>query len=194
MKGTLIAALLGAMILLFSLSVPLWARTDADEAQLDAIRKDIDRDSSMDDADKIRSLAEQFQVAPETVRALRAGKQGWGETGIELAMARHLIQADPAAYPTMTEALNRIEGLRGQKMGWGKIAGYLGLKLGPVVSAAHRLRHELRRGFVPGEPALPNAGMPAKPETAARAERPAKPERVSHPERPMRPERAARVH
>ena len=185
MNGTLTTAVLGGLSLLFSLSTPLWARTDADEAQLETVRKEIDRDSTKSEADKIQSLTRQFNVTPEMVQSLRANKQGWGETSIELAMAQHLTQTDANTYPTMTDALNKIGALRDQKMGWGKIANYFGFKLGPVVSTAQHVRNELRAT------AAPSAGKPA---TATRAERAGRPERVSRPERPARPERAARVH
>ncbi len=48
MNGTLTTAVLGGVMLLFALSTPLWARTDADEAQLDTVRKDIDKDWAND--------------------------------------------------------------------------------------------------------------------------------------------------
>lgn len=193
MKGTLTMAVLGGMILMFSVSAPLWAR-DADEAQLESVRKEIDRDSTMVETDKIQSLAQQFNVTPETVQSLHAGKQGWGETSIELAMAQHLTQTDATTYPTMTEALNKIEGLRGQKMGWGKIANSLGFKLGPVVSAAQHVRNELRRESRPEKSAVRKTETSGKPMTGMRVEKSMRPERVSRPERPARPERAARVH
>lgn len=192
MNGTLTTAVLGGLILLFSLSTPLWARVDADEAQLETVRKEIDRDSRKSEADKIQSLARQFNVTPEAVQDLRANKQGWGETTIELAMAQHLMQTDATTYPTMTEALNRIETLHGQKMGWGKIAHYFGFKLGPVVSAAQHVRNELRNESRAA--GTSNTGKSGKPATATRAERAGRPERLSRPERPARPERAARVH
>lgn len=189
MNGTLTTAVLGGVMLLFALSTPLWARTDPDEAQLDAVRKDIDKDwVNAGQADRVQSLARQFNVTPEAVQDLRAKKQGWGETTIELSMAQQLMQTDATTYPTMSAALNRIETLRGQKMGWGKIANYFGFKLGPVVSTAQHVRNELRTT------AAPSAGMPMKPATATRVEWAGGPERVSRPERPARPERAARVH
>lgn len=195
MNGTLTTAVLGGVMLLFALSTPLWARTDADEAQLDTVRKDIDKDwASAGQADKVQSLARQFTVEPGVVETLRASKRGWGETTIELAMAQQLMQTDATAYPTMTAALNRIETLRVQKMGWGKIANYFGFKLGPVVSAAQHVRNELRRESRPEKPTIRKAENSGKPETAARVERSARPERFSRPERPARPERAARVH
>lgn len=192
MNGTLTTAVLGGLILLFSLSTPLWARTDADEAQLETVRKEIDRDSAKGETDKIQSLAKQFNVEPGVVENLRANKQGWGETTIELAMAQHLMQTDATTYPSMTEALNKINALRGQKMGWGKIANYLGFKLGPVVSAAQHARNELRDESRAA--ATPNAGKSGKPASATRVEKAGRSERMSRPERPARPERAVRVH
>ena len=192
MNGTLTTAVLGGVMLLFALSTPLWARTDADEAQLETVRKEIDRDSTGGEADKIRSLARQFNVESGTVETLRANKRGWGETTIELAMAQQLIQTDATTYPTMTEALNRIETLRSQKMGWGKIANYFGFKLGPVVSTAQHVRNELRNELRAA--GTSNTGKSGKPATATRVERAGRPERMSRPERPARPERAARAH
>jgi hypothetical protein len=192
MNGTLTAAVLGGLILLFSLSSPLWARIDADEAQLVTVRKEIDRDSTKGEADKIQSLSKQFNVEPGTVETLRANKRGWGETTIELAMAQHLMQTDATTYPTMTEALNKIGTLRSQKMGWGKIANYFGFKLGPVVSAAQHARNELRNES--RATGTSRTGKSGKPATATRAERAGRPDRMSRPERPARPERAARVH
>jgi hypothetical protein len=192
MNGTLTTAVLGGLILLFSLSSPLWARTDADEAQLETVRKEIDRDSTKGEADKVQSLAKQFNVEPGVVESLRANKQGWGETTIELSMAQQLMQTDANTYPTMTEALNKIDTLRSQKMGWGKIANYFGFKLGPVVSAAQHVRNELRNEARAA--GTSNAGKSGKPATATRVESAGRPDRVSRPERPARPERAVRVH
>ncbi len=192
MKGTITKAVLGGIILVLSLGVPVWVQADTDETQLETVRKEIDKDSTTGEADQAQSLAKQFNVAPEVVQDLRAKKQGWGETSIELAMAQHLAQTDATTYPTMTEALNKIETLRGQKMGWGKIANNLGFKLGPVVSAAQHVRNELRREAHPVNSTAPKIEKPEK--AAARAEKPARPERVNRPEVPSRPERAARAH
>lgn len=195
MNGTLMTAVLGGLLLLFSLSTPLWARTDADEAQLETVRRDIDKDwANAGQTGKVQSLAKQFNVEPGVVEGLRANKQGWGETTIELAMAQQLMQTDANAYPTMTAALNKIETLRSQKMGWGKIANYFGFKLGPVVSTAQHVRNELRRESRPQTPATQKAEKSGKSAATARAEKPVRPERISRSERPARPERAARVH
>lgn len=68
-------------------------------------------------------------------------KYGWGGANIPLAMAQRLYAMDPRTYPTMEQALQKIGGLRADKMGWGKMAHQLGFQLGPVVSAAERQLH-----------------------------------------------------
>ena len=192
MQGTMVTAVLGGMILLFSLSTPLWARVDADEAQLETVRKDIDRDlTARGEADKIQSLAKQFNVAPDVVQDLRAKKQGWGSVAIELAMAQEFSKTDPNTYPKLTDALQHIESLRTQKMGWGRIAKELGFKLGPVVSAAQHVRNGLRED---SRSVISTAPKVEKPEKTVAGEKPVRPERVSRSERPASPERAARVH
>lgn len=193
MQGTLVTAVLGGMLLLFSLSSPLWARVDADEAQLETVRKDLDKDlTAKSETDKIQSLAKQFNVAPDVVQGLRAKKQGWGSVTIELAMAQEFSKTDPNTYPKLTDALSYIESLRIKKMGWGRIAKELGFKLGPVVSAAQHVRNEMRKDSRPVKSTVPKIEKPEK--AAVRAEKPVRPERVSRPERPTRPERAARAH
>ncbi len=193
MQGTLTMAILGGTILLFSLSSPLWARVDADEVQLDTVRKDIDRDlTAKGEAEKVQSLARQFNISPDVVQGLRASKQGWGSVSIELAMAQEFSKTDPNTYPKLTDALQHIESLRTQKMGWGRIAKELGFKLGPVISAAQHVRNELRKDSRPVKSTAPKVEKPEK--TAVRAEKSVRPERISRPERPTRPERAARAH
>lgn len=188
MNGNLTAALLGGLILFTALGVPVWARSSADETQLETLRQDIDKDATTTTrVDRVQTLAGQFNVEPGTIERLRAGNQGWGETTIELAMAQRLTQTDPTTYPGMTEALSKIESLRSGKMGWGKIANDLGFKLGPVVSAAMHARNELRQQTRAESPA--QTGKPEKADKAgtARVEKGGRPERASRPERPARP-------
>ena len=195
MQGTLTTAVLGGMILLFSLSTPLWARVDADEAKLETVRKDIDKDwTKAKQTPRVQSLASQFNMDPGTVESLRAKKQGWGETTIELAMAQHLTLTDANTYPTMSEALNKIESLRSQKMGWGKIANYLGFKLGPVVSAAQHARNELRKGSRPEKSVSQQAGKSGKPDSSVSVDNYDQSNRINRSERPAHPGKAARAH
>ena len=188
MKGTITATVLGGLFLVMALGVPVWARADADETQLETVKKEIDSSTTAPaTGDKVQTLSTQFNVEPGVVENLRAKKQGWGETTIELAMAQRLTQTDATTYPTMAEALNKIETLRSQKMGWGKIAKDLGFKLGPVVSAAMHTRNELRK-----ESRVERSSGSPKPEKAGKTERAARIEKVERPEIAGRPERAAR--
>lgn len=155
---------------------PVRAQTDADEARLASVQQSIDQETTAKGQEtQVQTLAQEFNVAPSVVEGLRANKRGWGEITIELAMAQRLAQSDPNTYPTLADALNKIEALRTEKMGWGKIAQTLGFKLGPVISAAERARHDLGTG-----------ARAEKSRNAEKAERTGRPERV---ERPARPER-----
>lgn len=195
MKGTITATVLGGLFLVMALGVPVWARADADETQLETVKKEIDSSTTAPaTGDKVQTLSTQFNVEPGVVENLRAKKQGWGETTIELAMAQRLTQTDAQTYPTMAEALNKIETLRSQKMGWGKIAKDLGFKLGPVVSAAMHTRNELRKeSRVERSSGSPKPEKTGKTERAARTEKVGRPEIAGRPDRPARPERAERV-
>jgi hypothetical protein len=190
MQGNITTALLGSLFLIMALGVPVWARANSDETQLETIKQEIDRGATSSvSGDKVKSLSSQFSVDPSVVEHLRATNQGWGETTIELAMAQRLTQTDAKTYPTMTDALNKIESLRSQKMGWGKIAKDLGFKLGPVVSAASHTRNELRK-----ESRVEKSTGSLKSEKSEKAERSAKSEKIGRPDIAGRPERAERVH
>lgn len=196
MQGNITTALLGSLFLIMALGVPVWARANSDETQLEIIKKEIDHgDTSSPSNDKVKTLSSQFKVDSSVVEQLRAKNQGWGETTIELAMAQRLTQTDAKTYPTMAEALNKVETLRSQKMGWGKLANSLGFKLGPVVSVASHTRNELRK-----ESRTEKSSGSLKSEKSEKAERSAKAEKIGRPdvaerpERAARPERAERVH
>jgi hypothetical protein len=175
----LIVSIVG-MFLMIALQAPAApAQTDADQARLDTVVKTIDKETASKGANtQVQVLAKEFNVTPKTVEDLRT-KQGWGGVTIELAMAQHLTQTDPKTYPTMTDALQKIATLRGEKEGWGKIAKDLGFKLGPVISAAEHTRHELVRDV--------HQDRAQKVEKVERVERPDRPQRPERPERPERP-------
>jgi hypothetical protein len=132
--------------------VPFWAlapesvaaSTAADEAQIVSEQVALDT-AEAPDAVRADAIAKQFNVTPEQVAEMRARKQGWGTITIELSMAEQLMKRDPQTYPTMNDALTKIDALRAEDHGWGAIAKELGFKLGPVVSAARHARNELRR-------------------------------------------------
>ncbi len=190
MKGQLVTATLGGLILMLSLGFPVWARSNTDEARLETVKQEIDQTAATTPQDtKIQALASQYNVAPGVVQDLHDKKQGWGGISIELAMAQRLTQTDPNAYPSMADALNKIETLRGQKMGWGKIAKSLGFKLGPVVSSAMHTRNELRReSQAQGASHAPKTQKTVGAEKTGRPEVMGRPEHLGRPERPVRPE------
>jgi hypothetical protein len=196
MQGNITTALLGSLFLIMALGVPVWARANSDETQLETIKKEIDHSTtSSASSDKVKTLSSQFNVDPSVVDSLRAKKQGWGETTIELAMAQRLTQTDATNYPTMADALNKIETLRSQKMGWGKIANSLGFKLGPVVSAASHTRNELRNeSRTEKSTGSLKSGKSERTERSAKVEKIGRPDTAGRPERVARPERAERVH
>ena len=189
MSGPITAALLGGLILLTAASLPAWARSKADEMQLESVSNDIDRNASgFSQGNKTQTLSKQFNVNSSVIENLRAKTQGWGETTIELAMAQRLMQTNMKIYPTMSDALNKIAVLRSEHQGWGRIAHNLGFKLGPVVSDAMHTRNELRN-----DSRMDATLRVEKPGKAEKADRAVKLERTERPERRLRNERPARV-
>jgi hypothetical protein len=190
MQGSMTTAVLGSFILIMALGFPVWARANSDETQLDTIKKEIDHNTtSLASSDKVKTLSSQFNVDPSVVERLRANNHGWGETTIELAMAQRLTQTDAKNYSTMADALNKVETLRSQKMGWGKIAKSLGFKLGPVVSAASHSRNELKK-----ESRAERLPGSLKSEKSEKTEWSPKAEKIGRPDIAGRPERAERAH
>jgi hypothetical protein len=173
--------------------VSLRAET-SEEAQLETERKGIDQNTSVD-SQKVTALSEQYKVSPETVQNLRNKGQGWGEVSIGLATAEELAKKDPITYPTTADALVKIQDLRAEKMGWGKIANSLGFKLGPVISATKHTRNELRAGEKQkadsaGKPG--NAEKSGKPDHAGKPDHTGKPEKAPKPDKPMKPDHSSK--
>lgn len=186
MNRQTIHPLLGVLLLAALTQSPAWAQADQDERRLETTSKAIEKEASAKGHEgQVQALARQFNVAPSLVEDLRK-KTGWGGVTIQLAMAQHLTQSDPLKYPSMAEALAKIEAFRTDKMGWGQIAKELGFKLGPVVSSAEQARHELSRDL--------RAERPQKMDRSDRPERVERAERPERPERPQRPERPERMH
>ncbi len=177
----------------------VWAQTDPDEKQVRTEEEAIDKEATTTARpDRAAALAKQYDVPASTVEGMRAKGQGWGAITIELAMAQHLSKTDSKTYPTTTDGVTKVESLRSEGKGFGAVAKELGFKLGPVVSAAERTRHEMReergeRGekHEKGEKEdermeMEHRGRPEHPEHSERMERS---ERVERPERAERAER-----
>ena len=177
-----VPSLIGILLLIGLPTTTAVAQTDADQSRVEAVAKNIDKDTASKASNtQVQVLSKEFNVTPKTVEDLHA-KQGWGGVTIELAMAQHLTQTDPKTFPTMTDALQKVDSLRAEKEGWGKIAKDLGFKLGPVVNTAEHTRIELTRD-------LQVAERPTKIEKVERIDRPDRPQRPERPERVERPHR-----
>ena len=173
---TMLSVMIGVLPLALLPTTPVWAQAQGDEARMATLSQNIDKETAAKGQNlQVQVLTKEFNVSPKVVEDLRA-KQGWGGATIELAMAQHLTQTDPKTYPTITDGLTKIDSLRAEKMGWGKIAQDLGFKLGPVISAAEHTRQDLLRDV-----------------RAERLQKIEKVERVDRPDRPQRPERPERL-
>lgn len=176
------------LLLALLFTAPLAYAATPDEQQLQNEQQGIDA-AAKSTAPRAEALAAEFGVATETVTSLRNQKRGWGTITIELAMAKQITTANPAGYLDMATALARIEAMRTQGLGWGRIAQDLGFKLGPVVSAVQRARHNAMHAARPPAPA--SAARDAKPERDDHG-RPERPDRLDRPNRPDRPDRPGR--
>jgi hypothetical protein len=175
---------LGGVMSVMLVTAPGHAQ-DMDDTKLQTEAQRIDKDQAAGtDAQKTDSLAKQFNVPESTVQNLRSQGQGWGEVTIGLSMAQKLAATDSKTYPTIGDALTKVESLRASHEGWGKIAKDLGFKLGPVVSAAHHAHHEMVETV---HPEKAEHGHMEKMEH--HPEHPEHIEHLEHPEHPDRPER-----
>src|SRR6266496_674054 len=177
MKGNILLSALGVLLAL-SFAGGVRADSNEDETRLQTAHKEIDNaTSSGSQQARAEALAKQFQVPPSTVEELRNKRKRWGEVTIELAMAQQLNKMDPKSYPTLADALKRIDTLRAEHKGWGEIAKEQGFKLGPVVSDVKQMRQELVK-TERGEHGAVEKGRDHRD----------KPNGIDRPERPNRPE------
>jgi hypothetical protein len=184
MKRSILLNALGVLLAL-SFGGAVQADANEDEARLQTAHKEIDNaPSSGSQQARVETLAKQFKVPPSTVEELRNKQKGWGEVTIELAMAQQLNKTDPKAYPTFADALKRIDTLRAEHKGWGEIAKEQGFKLGPVISDAKQVRHEIMK-TERSEHGAVDTGRDHR-------DKPNGMDRPQRPDRPERPERAER--
>lgn len=142
----------------------------------------------------VEHIKTMFKVNDDLVQNLRAKGLGYGEITIVLALANKLPGGD-IEFPDrggITDAnIQKVLALRQGPpvLGWGQVAKQLGLKLGPVVSAAQKLK---KAAAAPkqGKVAAPKSAMPgpaAKPDRPEKIDRPEKPEKMEKPEKPETP-------
>lgn len=164
---------------------PTPAETEAEE--LNAAAREVDQTSAPESA-RSEAVARQFNVDSSVVQGMRNRGQGWGEITIQLAMAEHLANTEPATYPTSADARTRVEELRREGKGWGAIAKELGFKLGPVISDVKQTHQRVQTESRRDQPKMEKTDRPSKVERPSKTERPPKMERFDRPERPVRPE------
>jgi hypothetical protein len=180
-----------AVMLALSLVSGIQAYAEDDDARLQAQQKDIDKATPASQQARVDTLAKQFQVPASTVEDLQSKRHGWGQVTIELAMAQELSKTDPKTYPTVADALKRIDTLRDEHIGWGRIAKEQGFKLGPVISDVKHMRQEFAKNEQGEHGAVDNA-RDHRDKAMERPQRPEHPERPERAERPERPERHGR--
>jgi hypothetical protein len=183
----------GVILALLALSGGRATAASSEETQLNQEETAINQQAVPKDAARIEALSKQYGVEPSVVEQIHTTQPGWGGVTIKLAMAQNLTKTDPTRYPTMSDALTKVEALRADGKGYGAIAKELGFKLGPVISAAKHTRNEMRHeshsasspGQVPAEKG--HAGKPPHAEKPPRPEKPNHPEKMPKPEKPPKP-------
>jgi hypothetical protein len=138
--------------------------------------------------DRVQQLAKKFGVPEARVATMRAENKGWGAIQTELALAQALARKDPAVYPTTADALVRVQEMRSQKLGYGRIAQDLGFKLGPIISNVQRSDRATRRAHNPSKE-KPHGDKHAGDHPDMSYDRPDKPAKADHPEHPAKPEK-----
>jgi len=191
MKRTIVASILVlGLSALMGHGVLAQTGSTPDEVNLRTAQQALDTDSTgRSTKSHADALAAQFKVEPKVVDNLRTAQQGWGEIGIRLAVAQELTKVNSTTFPTMTESLARVGDLRAEGKGWGSIAKDLGFKLGPVVSEANRVSHELRAEARATETGLHKADRTEHMSRPDHPERPQHPERIERPEKPEKHDR-----
>jgi hypothetical protein len=200
-KG-IIFLLISVCLVTLSIGGQAGAQSDFDEARMQAMQREADEDAvKRGQKAHVELLAKQFQLPASEIEKLRNAGQGWGEVTVRLALADKLTKTDPANFPRLNAALERISTLRNDGRGWGNISKELGFKLGPVVSDVRQSLNDLRRDLRAEQPKagkvndLSNGAdvkREARVEHGERVQRAERPERPQRPERPEKPERNGR--
>ncbi len=180
MKNNRAILIAQALALAAVLAGPVAYAEVSDDQQLQDEQQNIDNTAKRD-AEGADKLAKEFDVTTDTVTGLCDERRGWGEITIELAMAQQLMKTNSTTYSDMESALAKIKSMRVAGEGWGLIAKNLGFKLGPVVSAVQRARHDVVQ-----------AGRTEHAETKDKIDRYAMADRMDRSGRPDRPDRSER--
>lgn len=132
--------LIFAGLLLLTAGTSVFAGGSPEEKALEAAAAELDKNHSEGQQRVADKICAEFGVNNGLVIGLRFRKMGDGEIAIALALAQglHRIIKD--------EDLRRIVMLRQGPpvMGWGRVAGKLGLKLGPAIRKVEKLSAKVR--------------------------------------------------
>ena len=149
MRSRILPGVLGLLLVGQSLAGTAGVQPKTDEASLQSLQDALDREmgsrvSEWIAAAQVETVAREFRVPPSLVQELQGSRQPWGEVTIELAMAHTLAKTNARWYPTVPDALKRVQHLRSQSRTWGSLAKELGITLAPVRRAVHSTLKELQ--------------------------------------------------
>jgi len=172
-----------AGLFLCSAGIPSSAQEKSkEEQQLEASAGELNKKNSKGRTRVINKIKEQYGVDEARLLGLHFRKLRYGEIAIVLGLAQD------ARGDIKDEDLQKIVALRqGPPVaGWGKVAGDLGLKLGPVISKVRLISAEVRKLELTSKVNKDNKAAGAK---AKRNESPKtlkKPVKAEPPEQPER--------
>ncbi len=144
-KVSLFAFAIGVIISLTGISTAIAAESPKVEKVEKKLDTDITAINKMGSREEGRTavverLEKEFKVTDAQITSLRDQKLGYGEISTVFALAQKMGGINDTN-------LSKIMALRQGTpvMGWGEVAGKLGLKLGPVVSSVHKVETSSHR-------------------------------------------------
>ncbi len=155
LKTLLLASAAGLIFFLAGATAAMAASRD--ETKLDQEAADLDKSAGTPKGETVvvQKIEKEFNVTESTITGLRDQKLGYGEISIVLALAK----TEPGGITA--DSISAIMKLRTGPpvMGWGEIAKKLGVKLGSVVSAVHKVDTSSLREIGKEEKAEHGKGM-----------------------------------
>ena len=142
MKRSCLILIFGAVIALFSAGTG-WADISKAEKNLERESKRLNDTAAKPDGEKavLKELGSVFKVSDAQVRTLRDRKLGYGEIAIVLSLARKMPGGVTESNVEKVVAMRQGPPIAG----WGKVAGQLGIKLGPTVSQVKKMNNDSNR-------------------------------------------------
>ncbi len=142
---SIFAFAIGVIISLTGISTAIAVETPKAEKVEKKLDTDITAINKMGSGDEGRTavigrLEKEFKVTDAQITTLRDQKLGYGEISTVFALAQKMGGINDTN-------ISKIMALRQGTpvMGWGEVAGKLGLKLGPIVSSVHKVETSSNR-------------------------------------------------